>query len=91
MALQPFHAFKQRIYRICTRANFSLVKKNADEVNDESVKAVIRGQAISFLSHKKKKDNSRLKEIEHNILAQESLYKTNPMKTILENLKKIKK
>ena len=53
----------------------------------ESLKSVIRGYIISYTSERKKRANTRLREIERELGEQEKVFRTNSSYTVLEKIK----
>lgn len=67
---------------------------NMGDVDDstlwESLMAVIRGYIISDTSERKKRANTRLREIERELGEQENVFRTNSSYTVLEKITKLK-
>ena len=73
---------------------FFLGTNDTGDVDDstlwESLKAVIRGYIISYTSERKKRANTRLREIERELGEQENVFRTNSSYTVLEKITKLK-
>lgn len=71
-----------------------ITENDTGDVNDsilwETLKAVIRGHVIAYVSSKRKIEGSRLKAIERDLSLQEDSYKNNPNDATLETITNLK-
>ena len=76
------------------QVDFFLGANDTGDVDDstlwESLKAVIRGYSIYYTSERKKRGNTRLREIERELGEQENVFRTNSLNAVIEKITKLK-